>query len=74
MVLQVPILFNTAYYLIQVYVLDENNQLVIVVDAKPMEVEKNIENITKALTGITGYDVRVRRLESNLKASMDGHA
>ncbi|XP_026333507.1 cadherin-89D isoform X6 [Hyposmocoma kahamanoa] len=57
-----------------VYVLDENNQLVIVVDAKPMEVEKNVENITKALTAITGYDVRVRRLESNLKASMDGHA
>lgn len=54
--------------------MDENNQLVMVVDAKPMAVEKNIENITKALTGITGYDVRVRRLESNMKASMDGHA
>lgn len=67
-------LYLYLYIYIQVYVLDEINQLVMVVDAKPMEVEKNVENITRALTGITGYDVRVRRLESNLKASMDGQA
>ncbi|KAJ2939033.1 hypothetical protein O0L34_g19014 [Tuta absoluta] len=57
-----------------VYVLDENKQLVLVVDAKPMEVEKEVDNITKTLTALTGFDIRVRRLEANLKASMDGHA
>lgn len=63
-----------CYNILQVYVLDENKQLVLVVGAKPMEVEKEVDNITKTLTGITGYDIRVRRLEANLKASMDGHA
>ncbi|KAM3959946.1 LOW QUALITY PROTEIN: cadherin 89D [Aphomia sociella] len=57
-----------------VYVLDENKQLVLVMGAKPMEVEKEIANITRTLTGLTGYDIRVRRLESNAKGSMDGYA
>ena len=54
--------------------LDENKQLVLVVGAKPMEVEKGIENITKSLTSMTGYDIRVRRLEAHNKASLDGFA
>ncbi|XP_028176911.1 cadherin-89D [Ostrinia furnacalis] len=57
-----------------VYVLDENKQLVLVVAAKPMEVEKEISNITRYLTKMTGFDIRVRRLEANTKASMDGYA
>ncbi|KAJ8719256.1 hypothetical protein PYW07_016812 [Mythimna separata] len=57
-----------------VYVLDENKQLVLVVGAKPMEVEKGVENITKTLTSMTGYDIRVRRLEAHNKAAMDGYA
>ncbi|CAH0674179.1 unnamed protein product [Spodoptera exigua] len=57
-----------------VYVLDENKQLVLVVGAKPMEVEKEVENITKSLTAMTGYDIRVRRLEAHNKASLDGYA
>jgi hypothetical protein len=31
----------------QVYVLDENKQVVLVMNAKPMDVEKNSQNITK---------------------------
>ncbi|CAH0583302.1 unnamed protein product [Chrysodeixis includens] len=54
-----------------VYVLDENKQLVLVVGAKPMEVERRIENITRSLTKMTGFDIRVRRLEANTKAAMD---
>ncbi|RVE54564.1 hypothetical protein evm_000685 [Chilo suppressalis] len=57
-----------------VYVLDENKQLVLVVGAKPMEVEREIGNITRYLTTMTGFDIRVRRLEANMKASMDGYA
>lgn len=57
-----------------VYVLDENKQLVVVVAARPMEVEKEIANITRYLTKMTGLDIRVRRLEANTKASMDGYA
>lgn len=56
------------------YVLDDNKQLVLVVGAKPMEVEKEVENITAVLTTMTGYDIRVRRLESNNRAAMDGYA
>ncbi|XP_075975934.1 cadherin 89D isoform X3 [Anticarsia gemmatalis] len=57
-----------------VYVLDENKQLVLTVGAKPMEVEKQLDNITRSLTSMTGFDIRVRRLEANMKASMDGLA
>ncbi|CAG9787087.1 unnamed protein product [Diatraea saccharalis] len=42
-----------------VYVLDENKQLVLVVGARPMEVEREIGNITRYLTTMTGYDIRV---------------
>ncbi|XP_045496729.1 cadherin-89D isoform X1 [Colias croceus] len=57
-----------------VYVLDENKQLVIVVAAKPMEVEKELYNITRYLSNITGFDIRVRRLETSAKTAMDGYA
>ncbi|XP_047517849.1 cadherin-89D [Pieris napi] len=57
-----------------VYVLDENKQLVIVVGAKPMEVEKELYNITRYLSNMTGFDIRVRRLETSSKATMDGYA
>lgn len=54
--------------------LDENKQLVLTVGAKPMQVEKELDNITNVLTGLTGFDIRVRRLEANMKASADGLA
>ncbi|XP_052739756.1 cadherin-89D isoform X1 [Bicyclus anynana] len=57
-----------------VYVLDENKQLVMVIGAKPMEVESEMDSIVKHLSNITGFDVRVRRLESSAKASMEGYA
>ncbi|XP_014359554.2 cadherin-89D isoform X1 [Papilio machaon] len=57
-----------------VYVLDESKQLILVVGAKPTEVEKEMENITRSLSNMTGYDIRVRRLEPSFKGSMDGHA
>ncbi|XP_053605613.1 cadherin-89D isoform X2 [Plodia interpunctella] len=57
-----------------VYVLDENKQLVLVVGARPMEVEKEIGNITRTLTDLTGYDIRVRRLEASAKTGVDGAA
>lgn len=58
----------------QVYVLDENKQLVLLMGAKPMEIEKGLENITRSLSSLTGFDIRVRKLEGNVKASMDGYA
>ncbi|XP_037975546.2 cadherin-89D isoform X2 [Plutella xylostella] len=57
-----------------VYVLDDNNQLVLVLGGKPMDVEIHMENITKSLADITGYDIRVRKLEANSKAAMEGLA
>ncbi|KAF6213522.1 hypothetical protein GE061_011242 [Apolygus lucorum] len=46
-----------------VYVLDEQKKLVMVMGAKPIDVENNINNITTALSNVTGLDVRVRKLE-----------
>ncbi|KRT84259.1 Cadherin, partial [Oryctes borbonicus] len=46
-----------------VYVLDEQKQLIMVMGSKPMDVEKNMENITLALYNATGFDIRVRKLE-----------
>ncbi|XP_068626137.1 cadherin-89D [Battus philenor] len=57
-----------------VYVLDESKQLVVVVAAKPTDVEKEMENITRSLSNMTGYDIRVRRLEPSSRGSMDGYA
>ncbi|XP_072949863.1 cadherin-89D isoform X2 [Epargyreus clarus] len=57
-----------------VYVLDVSKQLVLVVAAKPMEVEKEVENITRYLSNMTGFDIRVRRLETSAKTTMDGYA
>ncbi|KAL3277702.1 hypothetical protein HHI36_013047 [Cryptolaemus montrouzieri] len=46
-----------------VYILDEQNQLVLVMGMKPIEVEKQINNITMVLHNITGFDIRIRKLE-----------
>lgn len=54
--------------------LDEKKQLVIVVAAKAMEVEKELTNITRFLSNVTGLDIRVRRLETSLKTNLDGYA
>ncbi|XP_018326516.1 cadherin-89D [Agrilus planipennis] len=50
-----------------VYILDEQQQLVMVLNKKPMEIEKDMESITRALYNITGYDVRVRKLEPHIE-------
>lgn len=39
-----------------------------------MEVERELENITRSLSSITGFDIRVRRLEANMKASTSEYA
>lgn len=56
------------------YVLDESKQLVVVMAAKPIEVEKAMENITNILTLATGMDVRVRKLEAHSRTTMEGSA
>ncbi|XP_073992691.1 cadherin 89D isoform X2 [Rhodnius prolixus] len=49
-----------------VYVLDEQKKLIMVMGANPNDVENNIENITLALSNVTGLDVRVRKLEPHI--------
>ncbi|XP_066903672.1 cadherin-89D isoform X2 [Halyomorpha halys] len=46
-----------------VYVLDDDRKLAMVMGARPNEIEVNIRNITRALSNVTGLDVRVRKLE-----------
>ncbi|CAB3364238.1 Hypothetical predicted protein [Cloeon dipterum] len=54
-----------------VYVLDENKQVVLVMNAKPMAVEMSSQNITKALSRLTGLDVRLRKLEPHFELDSD---
>lgn len=54
--------------------LNENKQLVVVLGGKPVEVEKAVDNITRLLSNMTGFDIRVRRLETSSKGAMDGYA
>ncbi|KAI5749559.1 hypothetical protein M8J76_008291 [Diaphorina citri] len=49
-----------------VFVLDEHKKLVMVIGAKPTQVEQNLGNITTVLSNITGFDVRIRKLEPHL--------
>ncbi|KAL1465639.1 hypothetical protein WDU94_005192 [Cyamophila willieti] len=49
-----------------VFVLDEHKKLVMVIGAKPTQVEQNLANITNILSNITGFDVRIRKLEPHL--------
>ncbi|XP_059478119.1 cadherin-89D [Neocloeon triangulifer] len=57
-----------------VHVLDENKQVVLVMNAKPVEVERNSQNITRALSRLTGLDVRLRKLEPHLELDSEEEA
>ncbi|XP_054267149.1 cadherin-89D-like [Macrosteles quadrilineatus] len=46
-----------------VYVLNEQKKLALIMNAKPIDVEDHVDNITKVLSNITGLDVRLRMLE-----------
>lgn len=46
-----------------VYVLDENRQVKLVISGLPVEVEKELHNLTEALSDATTLDIRVRMLE-----------
>ncbi|CAB0038612.1 unnamed protein product, partial [Trichogramma brassicae] len=53
-----------------VYVLDHTKQLVLIMGKKPMEIEKEINNITSALKNITGLDIRVRKIEPHTEKNL----
>ncbi|KAK5650009.1 hypothetical protein RI129_001038 [Pyrocoelia pectoralis] len=46
-----------------VYILDQQKQVVMTVQSKPIEIENNLEHLTRTLCNATGYDVRVRKIE-----------
>ncbi|XP_055623219.1 cadherin-89D-like isoform X2 [Toxorhynchites rutilus septentrionalis] len=50
-----------------VYVLNSNQEVCLVLSGPPVEIEKQLGMITGSLTLATGYDVRIRALESNEK-------
>ncbi|KAK3923914.1 Cadherin-89D [Frankliniella fusca] len=52
-----------------VYVLDEEKQLVMLMAARPVDVELSMENITSILSNATGMDVRVRKLQPRIDDS-----
>ncbi|XP_031334592.1 cadherin-89D isoform X1 [Photinus pyralis] len=46
-----------------VYILDQQRQLVMTVQSTPIDIENNLENFTSTLCNITGFDIRVRKIE-----------
>ncbi|KAE8739446.1 hypothetical protein FOCC_FOCC015042 [Frankliniella occidentalis] len=54
---------------VDVYVLDEEKQLVMLMAARPVDVETSMENITTILSNVTGMDVRVRKLQPRIDDS-----
>lgn len=46
--------------------MDENRQVRIVLSGHPLDVEKNIDNLTNELSNVTDLDVRVRVLEPHI--------
>ncbi|XP_012259272.2 cadherin-89D isoform X2 [Athalia rosae] len=53
-----------------VYVLDDLKQVVMVMGDRPTDIERQIENITSVLHNVTGYDVRVRKLEPHIEKNL----
>ncbi|XP_043486385.1 cadherin-89D [Polistes fuscatus] len=53
-----------------VYVLDDKKQVVMVVGQKPIDVEPRLDNFTAVLHNITGFDVRVRKLEPHIEKNL----
>ncbi|XP_059611787.1 cadherin-89D [Phlebotomus argentipes] len=49
-----------------VYILDEHRQVRLVLAGNPVEVEKEVDSLTKSLSDATGLDVRVRLLEPHM--------
>ncbi|XP_034938287.1 cadherin-89D isoform X2 [Chelonus insularis] len=53
-----------------VYVVDDNKQVVLVMGKKPTEIEDQVDDITRALKNLTGWDVRVRKLEPHIEKNL----
>lgn len=47
----------------QVYVLDDNRQVRLVLAGTPVEIEKEVKSLTNSLSDITGLDIRIRMIE-----------
>lgn len=50
----------------QVYILDDNRQVRLVIAGTPVEIEKEIKVLTDSLSEITGLDVRIRMIEPHV--------
>ncbi|OAD62651.1 Cadherin-89D [Eufriesea mexicana] len=53
-----------------VYVLDDQRQVLMVVGRRPMDIEPQLENITAVLHNVTGFDVRVWKLEPHIEKNL----
>ena len=51
--------------------MDENCQVRLILSGRPVDVEKEVDNLTQALSDATGFDVRVRMLEPHAGESTD---
>lgn len=50
----------------QVYILDDNRQVRLVLSGTPVDVEKEVATLMESLSDATGLDVRVRMLEPHM--------
>lgn len=47
----------------QVYILEDNRNVRLVIAGTPIDIEKDLKNLTKSLSDLTSFDIRIRMLE-----------
>lgn len=58
---------STIFFpLFQVYILDDNRQVRLVLAGTPVEIEREVKTLTDSLSEITGFDVRIRMIEPHV--------
>lgn len=47
----------------QVYILEDSRNVRLVIAGTPIDIEKDLRNLTKTLSDLTNFDIRIRMLE-----------
>lgn len=50
----------------QVYILDDSRNVRLVIAGTPVDIERDLKNLTKSLSDLTSFDVRIRMLEPHM--------
>lgn len=62
---------NSAVTNVFVYVLPETRMVLFVADTEPITIERNTRDIVGYLSNVTGYDVRMAKLEPHMEGDSE---